>query len=323
MSEVGQALVREPEAETPEQYSARVHQLTLAYPALFVGAIAGIALLVRHAQHYVALAQRSNVETLLLAFLFVFFVYIAALSAQGALGALRIAGYAVQARFGDPDEVDRRMTRALSRKSSLPSSGAMNLIVEREGRPGLAVRLQVADGAGAIGSVQFAGSEIAFEHEGNLGSNSVLAYVVHQINHIARPRGLDTRLEIIFWHAIDDEATLEHLSLVRFAQNLERQLGADELWPKIVLSDDHCRHLEERLSPICRAIRREGFLPDWEFQAEHKVPLIPEPLGLISLVRSERRSDPIASMGCAVVIVLAVVGILLFFVLVPPWVPGV
>ena len=64
-------------------------------------------------------------------------------------------------------------------------------------------------------------------------------------------------------------------------------------------------------------------MPDWEYAGEHKLPIIPEPLGLVSLSRSERRVDPVASMGCAVVVVLGTVLILAAFILFPPWVPGV
>jgi hypothetical protein len=45
-------------------------------------------------------------------------------------------------------------------------------------------------------------------------------------------------------------------------------------------------------------------------------------LGLVSLRRNERRVDPVASMGCAVLVVLAVVFVLAIFVVFPPWVPG-
>ena len=83
-----------------------------------------------------------------------------------------------------------------------------------------------------------------------------------------------------------------------------------------------CQTLEAALADICPALRDEGFLPHWDYEAEHKLPIIPEPLGLISLSRSEKRVDPVLSMGCAVWVVLALLGILVLFVLAPPWVPG-
>ncbi len=59
-----------------------------------------------------------------------------------------------------------------------------------------------------------------------------------------------------------------------------------------------------------------------EATAHDKLPLIPEPLGLITLSRSEHRADPVAAMGCAVAVVLFVVAVLGLFIAFPPWVPG-
>jgi len=63
--------------------------LAAEYLALFICALTGIALLIWKAQLFVTLAQRSNVETLTIAFFLVFFAYLAALSAPGARGARR------------------------------------------------------------------------------------------------------------------------------------------------------------------------------------------------------------------------------------------
>src|SRR5581483_1414570 len=114
----------------------------------------------------------------------------------------------------------------------------------------------------------------------------------------------------------------QYFGLVGFARNLERQLGADALWPKVRLTDDDCAELERLLAQLCPALRDEAFLPDWEYSAEHKLPIIPEPLGLVSLSREERRADPIATMGCAVLVVLISVVIIALLILFPPWVPG-
>ena len=99
-------------------------------------------------------------------------------------------------------------------------------------------------------------------------------------------------------------------------------LRAPELWPKVALSDADCAELERRLTAVCPALRNEAFLPHWDYAGEHKLPLIPEPLGLVSLSRTERRVDPEASMGCAVLVVLGAVAVLALFVKFPPWVPG-
>lgn len=70
------------------------------------------------------------------------------------------------------------------------------------------------------------------------------------------------------------------------------------------------------------ALRDEAYLPDWEYSADHKVPLIPEPLGLASLTRTERSADPVASMGVAVAVVFMALVALVLLIVFPPWIPG-
>jgi hypothetical protein len=136
-------------------------------------------------------------------------------------------------------------------------------------------------------------------------------------------RGADREVDIVIWKNIDDEDAQRYHSMVEFARNLERQLGKGELWPAVRLSDDDVAELERRLSAICPALRNEAFLPHWDYAAEHKIPIIPEPLGLVTLSRTYDRVDPVSSMGCAVLVVGVVLVILIVFIVVPPWVPGV
>jgi hypothetical protein len=318
-----QSIVREPGVETVEQYGRRVHRLALAYVTLFVGSCAGAALLIWQGQFFVTLTQRSNVETLTLAFFLVLFAYVGTLSAFGAAGAGRIAYFAVVRRAGhDRREVERQKMRALEGKRGETLSGALSAIVERAEAPGQPFSLAIADEAGTLGTVTFDGAELRHDETIGNGSNGLLAFVVHQINDLLQQRGDPGTLDVVEWSAIDSESTLQYLGLVRFAQNLERRLDADELWPKIRLTDDDCAALERRLSRLCPARHDEAFLPDWEYAAEHKVPIIPEPLGLVSLSRTERRADPIATLGCAVLVVLAAVVTLAVLNAFPPWVPG-
>jgi hypothetical protein len=199
---------------------------------------------------------------------------------------------------------------------------ALNRLLEREHGAGEAFDLSIADAAGGMGSLHVDGAEVTHIASVREGSNSLLAYFVHQVNQILElspARGL----EVVQWQRIDDESALQYLSTVQFARNLERRLDAGELWPRVALSDADCGELERRLSAVCPALRSEGFLPEWEYAGEHKLPIIPEPLGLVTLSRSERRVDPLASMGCAVIVVLGTVLVLAAFILFPPWVPGV
>jgi hypothetical protein len=323
MPSLGQALVRSPATATPQDYARRVHLLAFAYVVLFVAALTGFALIIWQGRLLVTLSQRSNVETLTLAFFLVFFGYMIVLSAPGAWGAVHIAFQAARRRF-DPGAAaaERPPAAAGTGEPEDPPVGALNLIVEHQERPGQPLTLRVADAAGAVGTLEINGAELIHHDHRRSGSNSLLAFAVEQINQIMGDRLGLTKLDIVSWKMIDDEQTEAYLGQVRFARNLERHLGAEELWPKLRLSDADCQELERRLAAICPALRDEASLPDWEYQAEHKLPLIPEPLGLASLSRVERRADPVASIGCGVIIVLLAVAVLGLLILFPPWVPG-
>jgi hypothetical protein len=323
MGEAARTAVREPGVETAEQYARRVHLLAVIFVVLFATAIVGIALLVWKAQFFVTLAQRSNVETLVLAFFLVFFAYVTTLSAPSLPGAARIAYYALLARAsGNRVEVERKKMRTLGPPQGDPPVAMLNLVLEREDQPGQPFDVVVADDAGPAGRVHVDGVRLTHLEAHGCGSNDLLLFFVHQVNHLVGQRGVQQKLDVVNWKTIDDEPGEQYSSLVQFARNLERQLGAQELWPKVRLTDAECRELERRLATVCPAVRDEAFLPDWEYYADHKVPVIPEPLGLVSLGRSEPRADPVASMGCAVLVVLAVVAVLVIFIFFPPWVPG-
>lgn len=323
MSQTVQNLVKEPGADTAQHYRERVSLLAATYATLFVGSLVGIVLLVWKAQLFVALAQRSNVETLLLAFLMVFFLYLALISAKGAFGALRIAGFALQARLTrDRIAVERRKLAALGPSTERPTVVELNVVLERADRPGEPFEVVLRDAAGEMGRIRVDGARALYYPAAADGSNEVLAFFARQVTDLLGRRGADHVVDIVFWKRIDDEAAEQYHGLVEFARNLGRALGQDGLWPTARLDLRDLRELERRLAEICPAVRDESFLPHWDYQGEHKVPIIPEPLGLLSLSRTERRVDPISSMGCAVLVVLAVVAVLALFSFLPPWVPG-
>jgi multisubunit Na+/H+ antiporter MnhC subunit len=90
----------------------------------------------------------------------------------------------------------------------------------------------------------------------------------------------------------------------------------------VVLDEAAVVELERRLTAVCPALRNEGFLPQWEYSAEHKLPIVPEPLGLASLGHSEKRADPLPALFALTAVVLTAVAILLVAIIAPPWVPG-
>lgn len=316
-------VIREPEIENPHHYAVRVYQLAAAYAGLFIFTLAGIVLLVWQAQFYVTLSQRSNVETLTLAFFIVLFAYFAALSANGAAGAARILYYELLARLGHrPEEVEHRKMWALGPPQGHHTTVALNMIVEAEGAAALSFTVAIGDETGSMGAIVVEGACLTHDPTVKNGSNTLLAFFVYQVNRIWQERGAAAGLDIVEWAKINDEAAEQYLGLVHFARNLERHLGAEELWPKRVLTMADRAQIERRLAMLCPALRNEAFLPQLEYAGEHRIPLIPQPLGLIGLSRTEKRVDPVTSMGCAALIVALVLVILILLILFPPWVPG-
>lgn len=323
MPDMAHLFIREPETQSPEEYGERVLLLAAAYLVLFVAAVTGIGLLVWQAQLFVTLAQRANVESLVIAFLLVFFSYFAILSAFGAWGAVRIFWYAAQARLSsDPDAVERRKIAALGGPADDQPSAVLNVLLLRDDQSDQSFRIVAADRFGRVAALDVDGANVRQTEGRRRGSNSLLGFFVRQVDLVLEERGAGQDIDIVHWTNIDDEAALRYLGLVAFARNLERSLDRGPLWPRVLLTADDCAELERRLTAICPALRNEAFLPDWEYSAEHKLPLVPEPLGLVSLTRSERRADPVATMGCSVIVVTVVVAILGLFTVVPPWVPG-
>lgn len=314
-------VISEPGAESPRQYSSRVRRLAVLYPALTIGTLAGEALLGWRGKHLVALTQRSNVETLTLAFFGVFFAYAMVLGARGLPGALQVLRFALLAGMRGFEVSERAKWAALGPATGEGPMAALNVVVEREGAPGRKVTIPVQDAAGEMARIVIDGARIQSVPLRRDGSNNLLAFFARQLDQIAgRPQG--RTVDVVEWATLDDESTLQFLALAEFGRNLGGALGKPDLWPRVILDDAAVAELERRLTAVCPALRNEGFLPDWEYSAEHKLPIVPEPLGLASLGRSEKRADPLPALFALTAIVLTAVAILLIAILAPPWVPG-
>ena len=309
-------VVDEPGARSPADYARRVLGLAVLYPLVTLGALAGEALLVWRVKALVTLAQRSNVETLVLAFFAVFFAYVGYLGARGAPGAVRILGWRVLARAGrEPDALERAKHARLGPGKGDGPLVALNVVVERAERPGRSFSLAVSDAAGTMGRIEVDGAQVRHAPERRDGSSNLLAFFAQQVDELAgAPQGRE--VDVVAWGSLDDEETHQHLALVDFARNLGEALGRPGLWPRVVLDDAACAELERRLSAVCPALREEALLPHWEYQAEHKLPIVPEPLGLVSLGRSEKRADPLPALTALTVVVIVAVVVLLRLLLV-------
>jgi len=307
-------VISEPGADTAEDFARRGRVLAVTYATLFAASCAGALVLAIHGKLFVTLAQRSNVETLTILFLLVFYAYLAGVSAPGALGAARLLLYAIKrSRARDPLEERRRQLRSLGARGDGPWAALSRVVERTDGAP---VRFELADDAGVQGALEVAGAR-ARHVETAGGSADLVAYFVRQIEEVS-----GESLEIVVWGQLDEDEGEKYLAQVGFARALQRHLGSGPLWPTLTLSPEQCEEIQRRLAQIVPFLLEDALLPDWEYQAEHKLPVIPEPLAFVSLGRSAKRADPVATMGFATLIVLGTLAVIVLFVIDKPWVPG-
>jgi hypothetical protein len=319
---VGQHLIREQGTDSVPAYHKRVYRLAAIYAGIVVVCILAIILIVYKGKFFINLSQRSNVETLTLAFIIVLFAYLTIVSAPGFWGALRISYYNLPAWFGgNRGRVEARKQAALKPRKGDPNSVMLNTQVRLSGNGDCVVCIPLQDAAGPLGRIVLDGVEMRHEDALQDGSNSVFGYFEQRIQTLVRARDPQATVEIVQWTSIDDEQAMQYRSMVLFSRNLEKALTAGPLWPTVTLTEDDLQQLTREASALCPSLRNEAFLPDLEYSAEHQLPIIPEPLGIISLSRSESRADPVASMGCALVIAIVILAIVSAIILFPPWVP--
>jgi hypothetical protein len=309
-------VLRAPGVSDPRHYARRVIWLAIVHVALWLAAVAGFVLLVWRGEFFVTLAQRSNVETLTIAFFLVLFGYFAFVTSPGAIGALRIAWWRTRLRTAkDPARIEAQRLRALG-ECGEGASAAFDKAIELEGAPHEPWEIELRDDVGSLGRLRFDGVRVQELDMPRSGSNTLLGYVERKLAELAR-----ADIAIVQWESTDEEDLRQYVATAAAFRALGRKLDAPT-WPAITLTTAARDVLAQELSAVCGALRDELFLPDWEFSGEHKLPIIAEPLGIISLSRSERRVDPLSSMLTALVVIALVIGLICFFLARPPWIPG-
>lgn len=306
--DIARIVLMEPGVSDAAHYTRRVRALAVVHFLLFVVALVGFVLLLWRAKFFVTLAQRSNVETLTITFFLLFFAYFAVVTAPGAYGALRIAS-----KGGS----EQRKQAALEKKPRGPgAAAAVDRALELEGKPGEPFNLELRDDVGSLGRVHISGVKLQHLDAFRDGSNTLLAYVER---HLCRVTGHP--ISVVQWESTAEEEVLQFVAVSDALRAIGRKLEI-EAWPTVMLTEEQRRAMEDELSQLCPALRNEAMLPDWEFEGEHKLPVIPEPLGIISLSRTEKRVDPLSAMTAVLTIVAIVVALITLFLVRPPWIPG-
>jgi hypothetical protein len=308
-------VITEPGADTAESFARRIRTLGVTYVTLFLSCCAGELLLAVKGKLFVTLAQRSNVETLTIVFLMVFYGYLATLSAPGAYGAARMAFLALRRRLArDPGLERQRQVEALGRRDDGPWAALAKVVERGDGQP---LRFELRDDGGFHGAIEVVGARASQREALRGGSADLLAYFVRQMEEAT-----GEEIPIVAWGHIAEDEGERYLGQVEFARALRQKLGSPPLWPTVSLSGAQVEEIGRRLQQIVPNLLDDSLLPDWEYEAEHKLPVIPEPLGLVSLGRSTKRADPAATMRFATLMVLITLGVIVLFILRPPWVPG-
>jgi hypothetical protein len=320
---IAKHFVREQGTQSIGDYQRRVARLAALYIGIVLAATSASVLIVVRGQFFVTLSQRSNVETLTLVFILVLFTYLTILSLPGAWGALKIVYYNAPAWLGrDRLAVERRKQAALKWRQGASDAVYLNCRVHQRGQDDAPIRIPLQDEAGSLGTIVIDGAKMSQEQSPEHSSNSLLAYFEQHIQQLVREREPAAVVEIVEWATINDEAALQYQSLITFACNLEKHLQSGPLWPVVELTDDDIATLTLAARSLCPTLRNEACLPDVEYEVEHRLPIIPEPLAFVSLSRREQRADPVASMGCALVVTLVILGLVILLLAVPPWVPS-
>jgi hypothetical protein len=317
-------VVRKQSTLKVRQYELRVYRLAATYCGILITATTAIVLIVVWGKFFVTLSQRTNVETATLAVVLLLFGYLAVISAAGAWGACRIfASNSPRWLGGNSAAIEVRKQKALKPNRGDPDTAYLNcLVLRRASGPGETILIPLKDAAGSLGAIRIAGAKISHEGGPQHSSNSLLAFFEQRIQQLVRLRDPQARVQIVRWATIDDERALEYASLVAFAQNVQKQLGGAASWPSVELTDEDIQTLAFEAVALCPALRDEANLPDVEYEAEHRLPIIPEPLAFISLSRREQRADPAASMGCAFIVTTLILILVAICILVPPWMPS-
>jgi hypothetical protein len=346
-------------SKTTHQYRRRVYIMAAVYVLLNVTALASIVVIIWQYRLFITLAQRSNIETLTLAIILVLFAYLVFTTFGGFIGALKLVFYnlplgggdnAEQAARGAQDKsaparkkrggkdqadaaaeeplppgrrrVEERKQRALKPAKGEANKAYFNVAFEAEENPDAPIRIPIEDEAGKLGELVIDGAEAKIEAEKKGVSNTLFEYLLNQIQDRVQQRAPEVQLEIVAWSSVNDEAAAMYQSQVQAFRTLAEQLDKGPIWPTEPLSAADIAYVQQRIRAIVPYLRDECFLPDVEYEAEYSIPIIPEPLGFISLRRTDQRADPVATMGCASLVTLGVLVMLVFFLIFPPWIPS-
>jgi hypothetical protein len=303
-------------AHDPPTLRRRTNWLIAIHLLLATAAIAVLALVAWRIRILITLAQRSNVETLVIAFVVIFLAYVLITTAPATIGAVRILGYRALGR----ERAQRALQRKVRSDRKETKRSHMNMAVRGPG--GRDVEIPIQDRFGKICDVRLHLTEVVFQDAPEELTHSVLQLVVQTLGEVGSVEGSDHEPKVVYWDSIDESASEAYASQVAAFSHLERALGKEPLWPQIRVDKEGIERLEEMLKEAAPTIRENLLLPDIEYSAEFTIPIVPEPFAFMQLSRRMEHADAVASMGCATLVALTILAVIAWIIVNPPWVPG-
>jgi len=303
-------------ATDPASLRRRTNWLIAIHLVLASAAVVVLALVVWRIRILITLAQRSNVETLVIAFVVIFLGYLLFTTAPATMGALRILGYRAMGK----DRAQRALQRKARRDRKDTKRSHMNVAVRGPG--GRDVEIPIEDRYGKICNVKLHLTEVVFEEAPQELTHSVLQLVVQKLTEVGTLDGTEHRPKVIYWDSLDEGPAEAYASQVGAFDRLEKALGKQTLWPAVRIDTDGVEKIRRMLEAAAPSIRENLLLPDIEYAADFNIPIIPEPFAFMQLTRRMEHADAVASMGCATIVVLGFLTAISWILINPPWVPG-
>jgi hypothetical protein len=293
----------------------RTNLLVAIHLTLTAAALAVLALVLWRIRLLVTLTQRSNVETLVLAFVLAFALYMIVTTAPSTWGSLVL----LRLRLVGRDRAQRWLQGRAERQPKETKKVYLNVTVDAPHAGGIA--LPIEDEHGRLGTLRIDGAEVALVDVPEQLANSALALTAIELRHVGRLDGTDTPPLIVAWPGIDQEVAERYGSEVRAFRRLGTALGKP-LWPSVRVDDAGVARIASVMRAATAELREDMLLPDIEYSAEFTIPIVPEPFAFIQVKRSQEHADAVASLGFATLVVVATLAVVTWVIVNPPWVPG-
>lgn len=294
----------------------RTTVLAVIHIVLASACLALLSLLVLRLKLLVTLSQRSNVETLLILFFAAFVAVLLVTTGGSTLGAIALFGLRCR-----PADRRQRWIQAhrVERHREERTLALLNLWVAR---PDGVLELPLEDGFGRLGLLRVQGVELQLEDAPSAIAGPLFELATAVLSKVAKRDTHGSPLGIVLWANVDRSEAEVYRSQAHAFGQLARALDKGPLWPTAVVDDEGMARLRAVLAEATPHLREAGMMSDVDYAAEFSIPLVPEPLAFVQIHRSQSRADPVASLGCATVMVLAALIAVVWVVLFPPWVPG-